>query len=174
MKLPLPLFFFFCSLWLPSLYHLIACFLLNPCPWVFPNVSTHFKHQLTSSEESAENPHSKQLFVSYTPADLFPALRLIKRSLWPVNNAVDLLINLPLVGRSEYSNAYICLIYKNEQRWCWFLELRTPEERVWVTLTLSLSLVIFNLWQASGSDCTWVSFVKQTTGFHLVKLNHLI
>lgn len=52
------------------------------------------------------------------------------------------------------------------------LKLRMPGEPVWVEQ--ALSFCILNLWQATGSDCTWESFVKQTTGFHLVKLNHLI
>lgn len=112
-KSPLSLFFHSCSR-PPPLSHLKACFLLNPCPWVFPNVSAHFKHQLTSSEESAQNPYSKQLFhLLHTGRSLPRASRLIKRSLWPINNSVDVLINLPLAGIFKYSNVHICLIYEN-------------------------------------------------------------
>lgn len=107
-KPPLTLFFLSSSRSLPSRSHLRACFLLNPCPWVFPNVSAHFKHQLTSSEESAENPYSKQLFCLLHAGRSLPrALRLIKRSLWPINNSMDVLINLPLAGRFKYSYAHM-------------------------------------------------------------------
>ncbi len=117
----------------------------TPALEFFP-MSAHTSNTSWQAQKSPLRiPIPNNYSISYTPTDLFPALRLIKRSLWPVNNAVDLLINLPLVGRSEYSNAYICLIYKNEQRWCRFLELRMPEEHVLVVLTLSLSLYLQHL-----------------------------
>lgn len=70
----------------------------TPALEFFP-MSAHTSNTSWQAQKSPLRiPIPNNYSISYTPTDLFPALRLIKRSLWPVNNAVDLLINFPLVG----------------------------------------------------------------------------